>query len=142
MLQTIREHTQGWIAGTIITVIILTFALCGIHSYFVGGAGKSIIAEVNGTDITKEQLGVAYERLRRQIQLQSGSTNPIAAKDEGMLKERALRGLIDVEVLKQAADKEGFRISDPQLEGYLQTMPEFQLNGAFSEERFQRILSS
>lgn len=142
MLQTIREHTQGWIAGTIITVIILTFALWGIHSYFVGGAGKSIIAEVNGIDITKEQLSIAYERLRRQIQIQSTSSNPIAAKDETLLKDRALRGLIDVEVLKQASYKQGFRISDGQIDGYLQTMPEFQINGQFSVERFQRILSS
>ena len=62
MLQTIREHTQGWIAGTIISIIILTFALWGIHSYFVGGAANTNVAEVNGVEITKEQLAVSYER--------------------------------------------------------------------------------
>ena len=103
MLQTIREHTQGWIAGTIITIIILTFALWGIHSYFVGGGASSVVAEVNGVDITKEQLTVAYERLRRQIQIQYGANNPITAKDEVALKNRALQALIDIEVLKQAS---------------------------------------
>src|ERR1044071_10443970 len=111
MLQNIREHTQGWIAGIIISIIILTFALWGIHSYFEGGANDSNVAEVNGTEITKEQLAVAYERLRRQVQIQYGSSQ---IKNEGALKERALQALIDIEVLKQASLAQGYRIYDRQ----------------------------
>lgn len=142
MLQTIREHTQGWIAGTIITIIILTFALWGIHSYFVGGANNSIVAEVNGVEITKEQLTVAYERIRRQMIIQYGANNPVATKDDTSLKDRALQALIDVEVLEQASTSQGFRISNQQIDNYLQSMPQFQVNGQFSIERFQEILSS
>src|SRR3990167_1317725 len=142
MLQTIREHTQGWIAGVIISLIILSFALWGIHSYFIGGGSSNIVAEVNGVEITREQLTVAYERLRRQIQAQYGSNNPITSKDEAILKDRALRALIDIEVLKQASTEEGFRISDRQIDNYLKGMPEFQIDGLFSIERFQEILSS
>src|SRR3990167_7273489 len=142
MLQTIREHTQGWIAGVIISLIILSFALWGIHSYFIGGGSSNIVAEVNGVEITREQLTVAYERLRRQIQAQYGSNNPITSKDEAILKDRALRALIDIEVLKQASTEEGFRISDRQIDNYLKGMPEFQIDGLFSIERFREILSS
>jgi peptidyl-prolyl cis-trans isomerase D len=142
MLQTIREHTQGWIAGVIITIIILTFALWGIHSYFVGGGGNTNIAQVNGVDISKEQLAVAYERLRRQVQNQYGSNNPITSKDESGLKNRALQALIDLEVLKQASNAQGYLVSDRQIDNYLQSMPEFQVNGQFSFDRFQEILSS
>src|SRR3990167_3383390 len=142
MLQTIREHTQGWIAGGIISLIIFLFALWGIHSYFIGGGSSNIVAEVNGVEITREQLTVAYERLRRQIQAQYGSNNPITSKDEAILKDRALRALIDIEVLKQASTEEGFRISDRQIDNYLKGMPEFQIDGLFSIERFQEILSS
>src|SRR3990167_4613561 len=118
MLQSIREHTQGWIAGVIILVIILSFALLGIHSYFIGTPSSNVVAEVNGVEITREQLTVAYERLRRQVQAQYGSNNP-TTKDESTLKNRALHALIDIEVLKQASVAEGFSI-----------------------ERFQEILSS
>ncbi|MBX3708774.1 MAG: SurA N-terminal domain-containing protein [Gammaproteobacteria bacterium] len=141
MLQTIREHTQGWIAGTIITIIILTFALWGIHSYFVGGTNNTTVAEVNGAVITKEQLAVSYERLRHQIQNQYG-TGSITVKDESLLKSRAMQALIDIEVLKQASSKQGFRVSDRQIDNYLQSMPEFQINGQFSLDRFQETLSS
>lgn len=142
MLQSIRERTQGWIAGTIISIIILTFAMWGIHSYFVGGASNTNVATVNGVDIPKEQLTVAYERLRRQIQIQYGSNSPITSKDESTLKAKALQALIDIEVLKQASTDQGFRISDRQIDNYLQSMPEFQVDGQFSVERFQESLSS
>jgi len=142
MLQTIREHTQGWIAGIIITIIILTFALWGIHSYFISNTANLNVAEVNGVEITKEQLTVSYERLRRQIQSQYNSTNPIMAKDESALKSRAMQSLIDMEVLKQASSAEGYLISDRQINIYLQSMPEFQVDGQFSLDRFQEVLSS
>jgi len=142
MLQTIREHTQGWVAGTIITIIILTFALWGIHSYFIGGVANTNVAVVNGVDITKEQLTVSYERLRRQVQAQYGSTNPITTRDESALKSRALQSLINMEVLKQASASQGFLVSDRQINIYLQSMPEFQVDGQFSLDRFQEILAS
>ncbi len=140
MLQTIREKTQGWIAGTIISIIILSFALWGIHSYFTSGGASANVATVNGVDITKEQLTVAYERLRRQMQGQYGSFS--TPKDEALLKEKALQSLIEVEALKQASVRQGFTISDEQIDDYLQSMPDFQVNGHFSLERFQEVLSA
>lgn len=142
MLQTIREHTQGWIAGTIITIIILSFALWGIHSYFVGGGNNTVVAVVNGVDISREQLTVAYERLRRQVQTQRGANSIASAKDESNLKDRALNSLIEIELLKQASYSQGFRISSRQIDNYLQSLPEFQVDGRFSIERFQEVLAS
>src|SRR3990167_10915618 len=125
MLQTIREHTQGWIAGTIIGLIILSFALWGIHSYFVGGSSNTVVAEVNGVEISREQLTVAYERLRRQAQNQYGSNSAtVTAKDETALKDRALTALINIEVLKQASTAQGFQVSNRQIDNYLQSMTE------------------
>lgn len=140
MLQAIRERTQGWIAGTIIFIIILTFAFWGIHSYFIGGANNNIVATVNGIDITKEQLTTAFERMRRQVQTQYGAS--VLAQDDVLLKNRALKTLIDVEVLKHASNDQGFRISNGQVDNYLQSIPAFQVDGQFSLDRFQQILSS
>lgn len=142
MLQTIREHTQGWIAAVIISLIILSFALWGIHSYFVGGGNTNEVATVNGVEISKQQLTLAYERVRRQIQMQFGTSNPLTTKDETVLKRRALQALIEIEVLKQASLYQGFSISELQVESYLQSMPDFKVNGEFSVDRFQEVMSS
>lgn len=141
MLQTIREHTQGWIASIIILLLVLVFALWGIHSYFVSGSDDNIVAVVNGTDITKAQLALTYDRLRKQAQLQT-SFDLTSSNQEAVLKEKALHSLVDVEVLKQASMSQGFRISDNQIDSYLESMPEFQVNGVFSVSRFQELLSS
>ncbi|TAK78716.1 MAG: hypothetical protein EPO11_00950 [Gammaproteobacteria bacterium] len=141
MLQTIRDYTQGWIASVIISIIILTFALWGIHSYFLGGANDTIIAKVNSVEISREQLAAAYERLHHQVQSQYGLNSPLA-KDEAVLKDRALQTLVEGEVLKQASLSQGFWISDAQVDAYLQSIPSFQVNGKFSIERFQEVLSS
>lgn len=140
MLQTIRDYTHGWIAGFILSLIILSFALWGIHSYFVSAGNNNVVAVVNGIDVSKEQLTVAYERLRRQMQSQYGSGS--IAKDDSSLKTRALNGLIELEVLKQASLSQKFGVSDMQIDNYMQSMPEFQVDGRFSLERFHEILSS
>ncbi len=143
MLQTIREHTQGWIAGIIIGIIILTFALWGVHSYFVGGSANNYIAEVNGVEITKDQFNISYERLRRQAQSQYTTTgNTTLPRDESALKAHAMQSLIDMEVLKQASLKQGYLVSDRQINIYLQSLPEFQVDGQFSLDRFQEILAN
>lgn len=142
MLQSIRDHTQGWIAGIIVSLLILSFALWGIHSYFVEGSNSSVVAKVNGSEITKNQLAVAYERMRRQLQIQYSSNYQLPQQEEAGLKERALKALINVQLLKQASLAENYRISESQINNYLENMPEFQVNGQFSPQRFQQILET
>lgn len=141
MLQSIRDTTHGWIAGLIISVLILSFALWGIHSYLVGGGDNNVVAKVNGTEITRNQLSAAYERLRRQTQMQFGA-NQLPAKAELSLKERALQTLINFQVLEQASLANDYRITGAQIDAFLQGMPEFQVDGKFSMARFQQMLNT
>ena len=141
MLQSIRDRTHGWIAGIIISLLILSFALWGISSYLLGGSANTAIAKVNGVEITQQQLSVAYERLRRQLQTQVNSEEAISVSTEAAIKERALQGLISTQVLKQASLAERYRISSRQIDNFLESMPEFQVNGQFSAARLQQILA-
>ncbi|SRR5579883_220024 len=140
MLQSIRDHTQGWIAGVIISILILSFALWGIHSYISGeGGGTNIVANVNGVEITKNQFAASYERLRRQMQMQL-RTPQLPTDVEANIKHDALQSLIDLQVLKQASLSEKYRVSSNQIDNFLTSLPEFQVNGQFSPARFQQII--
>jgi peptidyl-prolyl cis-trans isomerase D len=139
MLQSIRDRTQGWIAGIIISLVILSFALWGIHSYLVGATDTSVIAKVNGVLISKSQFASAYERLHRQAQMNMGA---ISETNEADLKLRALQTLINIQVLKQASLAEKYRVSSRQVNNFLESMPEFQVDGQFSLNRFQQLLSA
>ncbi|MDR3477038.1 MAG: SurA N-terminal domain-containing protein [Gammaproteobacteria bacterium] len=141
MLQSIRDRTQGWIAGVIISLVILSFALWGIHSYLVGGANTSVIAKVNGVEITKTQYAAAYERLRRQMQVNMGSS-ALPPSVESELKQRALQALVNMQVLEQGSTSQNFRVSSHQIDNFLESMPEFQVNGQFSLARFQQLLAT
>jgi peptidyl-prolyl cis-trans isomerase D len=140
MLQSIRDKTHGWIAGIIISLLILSFALWGIHSYLGGGSVSDVVAKVNGSDINQGQLTVAYERLKRQMELQKANTD-LQAPDTN-LKSRALQSLVNLQVLKQASLEQNYRISQSQVENYLEEMPDFKVNGQFSASRFQQILNA
>lgn len=141
MLQSIRDRTQGWIAGIIISVLILSFALWGIHSYTGGSAGNETIASVNGVALSLHEYNKTYERFRRQLQMQLGS-EAITGQVEADLKRRAMQMLITVEVLKQASMASGYRISTQQIDNFLEGMPELQVNGQFSAGRFQQLLTA
>ncbi|HSW69032.1 MAG TPA: SurA N-terminal domain-containing protein [Gammaproteobacteria bacterium] len=141
MLQSIRDRTHGWIAGIIISLLILSFALWGIHSYFVGTGANNVVAKVNGAEITKNQLAAVYERLRHQFQAQSGN-GPLPAQTDTALKQRALQTLIEYQVLEQAVLADNYRITTNQIDGFLQEMPEFQVNGEFSAARLQQALNA
>jgi peptidyl-prolyl cis-trans isomerase D len=140
MLQSIRDRTQGWIAGVIISLVILSFALWGIHSYLVGAVNTEVIAKVNGVEVTKRQLSATYDRMRRQAQAnaQSGS---MADNADVTMRHHALDSLINIQVLKQASTDQDFKVSTRQIDYYLESMPEFQVNGAFSLQRFQQLIA-
>ncbi|MDR3491751.1 MAG: SurA N-terminal domain-containing protein [Gammaproteobacteria bacterium] len=139
MLQSIRDRTQGWVATVIITLVILSFALWGIHSYISGASNNTTIAKVNGVEIDKSQFAASYERLRRQAQVNLGSNLPASMDAE--LKQRALQGLIYIQALEQASVADKYRISSRQVGNYLESIPEFQINGKFSLARFNQVLA-
>lgn len=138
MLQTIREHTQGWISGTIIGIIIVSFAFWGIHSYFIGGVANTDVATVNGESISKIQYMNMYETLKRQYQEQFGQNNPFAGND-ALLRKMALRNVISAEVMKQSAIDQNYHISDAQITQVLQSIPNMPPDMQLSGDQFQRI---
>jgi peptidyl-prolyl cis-trans isomerase D len=141
MLQSIRDRTHGWVAGIIISLVILSFALWGIHSYLEGAGSSDVVAKVNGSEITKRQLAAAYEPLRNQVQTNTDS-GILPEKVETSLKQRALSALINVQILRQASVSQNYKITDLQVENYLERMQDFQVNGEFSVDRFKQLLAN
>jgi peptidyl-prolyl cis-trans isomerase D len=140
MLQSIRDRTHGWIAGVIISLVILSFGLWGIHSYLESSGNNDSVAKVNGIEITKRQLAAAFDPLRNQVQMNMGSA-ALPENLENELKHRALAALINIQVLKQASISHHYQVSDEQIGAYLESMPDFQINGQFSNLKFRQLLA-
>ena len=140
MLQNIRDNSQGWIAKTIIGVIVALMALTGFDAIFQATSHSKDAAKVNGEEITQVELSQAVDMQRRQLMQQLGKDFDPALLDEKMLHDAALKGLIDRKLLLQGANQAKFSFSEAALDQVILQTPEFQDNGQFSPERFDHVI--
>ena len=140
MLQNIRDNSQGWIAKTIIGVIVALMALTGFDAIFQATSTSQDAAKVNGEEITQVELSQAVDMQRRQLLQQLGKDFDSSLLDEKMLREAALKGLIDRKLLLQGAKEAKFSFSEAALDQVILMTPEFQEDGKFSPERFDQVI--
>ncbi|MHC8351994.1 SurA N-terminal domain-containing protein [Pseudomonas sp. RT4P38] len=140
MLQNIRDNSQGWIAKTIIGIIVVLMAFTGIEAIFQATTNSQDAAKVNGEEISQNELSQAVDMQRRQLMQQLGKDFDASLLDEKMLRESALKGLIDRKLLLQGAEDSKFAFSEAALDQVILQTPEFQVDGKFSAERFDQVI--
>ena len=140
MLQRIRDNSQGWIAKTIIGLIVLLMALTGVEAIFNSSGSRGEVAQVNGEAITQTDLGRAVTMQRDQLLQQLGAGFDPAQLDEALLRDAALRNLIDRTLLLQAARDAGFAFSQAALDQVILKTAEFQVDGQFNAQRFDQVI--
>lgn len=138
MLQSIRDHAQGWIAWVIVGLIILTFALFGIDQYAKGDK-IVVVAEVNGEDVTANEFLTLYSRQQARLKNQFGEMYDQVVKDE-QLRDEVMDALIESEVVRQWADSHNMMISNQQLSATIESAEVFQKDGQFDQQLYQDIL--
>lgn len=143
MLQIFRDKiAQGWIAWVIVILIGVAFTFWGIEGLLLGGSSATdTVAKVNGYKISQNEVNNTYQRLSRQWLAQAGPSASLTPTIEKQLKQAALNQIITRYLLTQAAQKQGYRISEQQLDATLMSLPMFQENKRFSAQRFQQVLS-
>lgn len=140
MLQNIRDNSQGWIAKTIIGLIIALLALTGVEAIFTGGGNSQNAAKVNGEAISQNELNQAVEMQRRQLLQQLGQEFDPSLLDENLLRDASLKGLIERSLLLQGAADAKFAFSQPALDQVIVQTPEFQVDGRFNADRFDQVI--
>jgi peptidyl-prolyl cis-trans isomerase D len=140
MLHFIRDRAQGWIAWFIVGLISIPFALWGVNSY-VSGPTDTIVAEVNGEEITQTALLEAVQRYRDQMRQMMGEEFNPEMFDNAEIRYVVLDDLIDQQLIRSAADELGLRISDRQIAQFIQQTPAFQRDGTFDSEQYQMVLA-
>ncbi|MBP9721609.1 MAG: SurA N-terminal domain-containing protein [Gammaproteobacteria bacterium] len=111
MLEQIRKHTHGWVAWLFLFCIAVVFIFWGAIGLRLD-VGKYV--EVNGKKLYPGQIEAF-----RQIYPRAD--------------------LVQITLGIQQLQKVGFYISDLQLENLIKSMPDFQINGQFSPELYNRL---
>ncbi len=133
MLQTIRDRAQGIFAWIILILIIIPFALWGIQNYFDTGTEKPIVV-VGDREFFENDLIRLYETQYAKL-LEQGYS-------EDVLKKMALDRLIGEEILLQTAMGKNMAVSETQVAQYIRSLPFFQTDGRFDEEKYKSLLAS
>jgi peptidyl-prolyl cis-trans isomerase D len=140
MLDAIRKHTTGWLAKVILALITIPFALFGIDSYLNQAGSNVAVAKVNGAKISIQEYGNAIENVRNRLQSE-GQKVDTAMLESAQLKQSVLDGLITRRLVEAEIHHSNFKISDEQLSQHILGMPEFQQEGKFSEDIYQKTLA-
>ena len=142
MLERIREGSQGPWAMAIIVLIVLSFVFAGVSSY-VSSSGVTAAAEVNGEEISQQDVERAYQSQRARLEAQFGESIGALFSDENYLRDfrlNVLDRLIADTLVLQKAQELGLRVSDKQIREAIVQMPEFQTAGTFDNERYLMLL--
>jgi peptidyl-prolyl cis-trans isomerase D len=134
LMQKIRNWATGWIAGAIMGLIIITFAVWGIN--FADGGSEPVVASVNGEDIKLRQFQQAYSNFREQMQKYTGKS--LAPAEEEILKKQTLDKLIQDEVINQAAVDSGLQISNATIRKTVRDIDVFRGENGFDRAIYER----
>jgi len=145
MLEFIRERAKGWFAWAIIILLIIPFALWGIHQYFEGDSAVNV-AVVNDTDISANQFQrifqQTYQQQRSRLQRMLGDRFDPSFINQEQLKKQVLENMIEREVLLQNSHSSGMRISPERVGAEIRGIAGLQTNGTFDQDLYARLLQS
>src|SRR3954463_7771063 len=140
MFDFVQKHKR--VLQVFLGLIALTFATWGIESYTRFAGGRDTVATVNGSDITQRefdaQVAAQQEQIRRMF---AGRVDP-GTFDTPEGRRAVLDQMINERVVATETVKRNLQIDDKRLTDLILSVPEFQENGRFSEEAFDRVARS
>jgi peptidyl-prolyl cis-trans isomerase D len=141
MLDVLRKRKRSWVVTFLLGLIVVVFVL------FYGG-GKmgerdtDKAAEVNGEIISQREFGAQYQKMidvyRNALK---GELTPETLKTL-KLKTTVMDDLIQQRLLLQESRRLGLEVTDAELMDAIARVPEFQIDGRFSKNRYLQLLSA
>mgnify|MGYP001821108499 FL=1 len=141
MLQDMRKSTQGTAAKIVVGLIVIAFSMFGIESILLGGGGSGV-AEVNGEEISPQELQQAVNTQKRRLIAMMGENFDPSVLDDEMITNQALNTLIGRKLLMQSAESMDLAVSEREIGALIGSMEQFQIEGTFSPQLFSSVLSS
>jgi peptidyl-prolyl cis-trans isomerase D len=137
MLQTIRDKITGWVASLFLGAIAVVFVFWGIDFQ---SSNASFAAKVDGERIPVETVRRAWQQ--RQSQLQQMLRNELPPEMAKAQQTALLDQYIQQTLLTKRANDLGYKVSDEALAKRVMDIPQFQVDGKFSADRYNALLRS
>lgn len=160
MLQKLREKTTGWIAAVIIILIAMTMGFFFIGDYFttrIDGYAAKIESPPawwksaphwwpasvlwNTREISQAQFQRRFDQERQRMRELAGERFDVREFESVQNKRLVLDRLIDEELLRLTAQRNGLTVADTLLRQEIAAVPAFQRDGKFDPDKYRLALS-
>jgi len=126
----------------ILALITLPFAFFGVDYYFRSGGGPGEVAQVGSDKVTQVEFNDALRDQQDRMRQQLGKNYDPVVFENPEVRYSLLEQLIGQRLLDEQARKNRFRVSDDQLRQYISEIPAFQVEGKFSQQRYEQLLAT
>lgn len=152
MLQKLTDKKSGWISIVILGLISITFAFFGVEQYFVGQV-ETFTARITApgmwlgfgeqeSELSQNEFRTRFEQYRQQQRQQLGDAYDARALEDPQIKRAVLDQMIDEELLRMAAQRDGITVSDAQVRQEILSIEAFQVNGKFDPNQYRLVLAA
>ncbi len=138
MLRAMREGSERhpWILWSVLIAITVTFVIVGAWDY--EGSSDNAVAEVGPHKVSLQEYRRTYDNYYRFYRDQLKQED---VKEEE-LKLQAINSLVDAKTWTLAAEELGLAISPDEIRSSILEQKEFQKEGVFDPQFYQRILAN
>lgn len=141
MFDFIRTH-QKLMQLILLILIVPSFVLIGVSGYTNYVSGDSDLVKVGDASVTQLEYDQARrDQLQRMQQSFPGVFDP-ETLDKPEVRRSLLESLVNRRVVLEQAQKNRFNVSDNALREAIAAMPELQVDGKFSPDRYNQALAS
>lgn len=144
MFDFIRKHTQ-WTMGLLFLLIVPSFILVGMNSGDFSNSKGSVVAKVDGVEITQPEWDRAHQSEVDRLRAAQPALD-IKLLDSPSARYATLERLVRDRVVAVAADKLKLSTSDQRLARELHDSPEIAAlrrpDGTLDMERYRQVLAS
>lgn len=141
MFDFIRSH-QRLMQFLLLVFIVPSFALIGVSGYSSYVSGDHDLIKIGRSAITQQEFDQARSEQLRQMQQANPGTFDPDIMDDPEVREALLQSLINQRLVALVASREHFNVSDAALRRAIAAIPDMQVQGQFSPERYNEVLAS
>lgn len=138
MIKTMRDaaHDYPWLLKSIMGIIAIAFIIT-MGWWGFGEQTENAVASVGSLTVSRDEYRRAYENMYRFYREKMAGE----FKEE-TFKEFVIDQLVENRLWLIAAEELGVTVSDADLREMIVQIPDFQKNGAFDPELYQRLLAA
>lgn len=123
-----------------LALCLVPFAFFGLESYTRAVGGRDVVAEVEGSPISRRELEDALREQMDRLQQMFGRDFDLASVDTPDFRRRILDALISDRIVTQEVARSNMVLPRQAVIDEIMRAPEFQEDGRFSAARYEAYL--